>query len=976
MKSQKLRLFVPMFFLIPYLAAQAQWSSDPALNNPIVRAGNNQTGQRIISDGRGGAIICWHDERMQVTNFDLYAQRIDKDGFVRWTVNGNVVSNMNGSQSKPDIISDGAGGAIIAWIDTRNGDNDIYVQRIDSSGNILWTPDGVAVTADTSNQADPKLATDGKHGAIVVWNGAGSGFPPISRVYAQRIDAGGKTRWGTQVQVSGTLRFVNAPTIASDGRGGAFVSYAYYPRPEYDVYAQRLDSSGVLQWAGNGTGIATGGGTQDSPMLVEDGNGNAFLGYLDWVTSTAPNLNLVVLKRDGTKAASFRATSTNGGQLNHQLTNIGTGLCGVSWDDGRVSAKRRAYAQIIDTTGAKLWDADGVTVSNRAGDQVAPYNVSDGSGGLIVAWEDKTKGATQSDIYAQRISAAGAPQWTAAGVPVGTAANIQQFPRMISDEHNGAIVTWEDYRPSFSNVEIYASRILADGSFPVGPPQLTFSTKTVAFGDVAIGTPSTKSITLSNTGGVAVTLASVTSSDPQFTLTPDNNTIAPSGNVNASVRFQPTSKNTANAYIVIQSNSINGPDTVIVTGKGTGAAAIETDKSSLVFGNVNVGSSKSLAIRITNPGTDTLSISNVASSNTRFVASITSRVVAPGASFDDSIRFTPTGSGPISANLTITSNAATSPTVVSMTGTGTSTSVVSMTMDLTTISFGNVAVGSHRDTTVTVTNTGNDTLRISSFTSGNPRFTVETPLTVIAPADVKTFTLRFAPNAAGPLSSSFTVTSNAVSSPNTISVDGNGVAGPAIAFSSSQLQFGPVEIGKNKDLVLTVNNTGGNTLTVSAITSTNSDFSALVPQFDVPASGSFNGTIRFTPSVLGDRSGMLIIASNASTSPDTVLVQGTGTDPSAVRQLQAFPEAFTLFQNYPNPFNPTTTIRYDLHTVAPVRVTVLNSLGQVAAVLVDEMQHPGMHTLRWTSAGSAPGVYFYVVRVGAYESYGTMVLMR
>ncbi|MBE0643400.1 MAG: choice-of-anchor D domain-containing protein [Bacteroidetes bacterium] len=973
MMSKSIRLVLPIFFFASFMVAHAQWSSDPAVNNVICRAAENQSAPRIISDGKGGAIICWHDQRATQNYYDVYAQRIDKDGFVRWTVNGVVVSAALYSQSKPDMVSDDAGGAIIAWTDNRNGDNDIYVQRIDSSGKVLWTPDGVAVTADTSNQADVKITTDGKHGAIVTWNAGTGGFPPGSKIYAQRIDANGTLRWNTPTLVSGTLRFANAPTIASDGKGGAFIAYAYYPRPEYDVYAQRVDSNGAVLWENKGVGIATGSGSQDSPILVADGAGNAFLGYSDWGAGSIATLNLVVLKKDGTQAAAFRATSTSGGQLNGQLSNIGVGLLGVAWDDGRVAGKRRVFAQIIDTTGKKYWAADGVAVSSRAGDQVAPYVISDGNGGVIVAWEDKT-GGLKSDIYAQRLSDAGATLWPGTGAPVCTAANIRQFPWMISDGHNGAIVTWEDYRPSFSNAEVYASRILADGSFPIAPPILTFSSKTVAFGNVGLGYSSTKNITLTNGGGAAVTIASVTSSDPQFTLTPESNTIAPAGNVTAEVKYKPTSKNTVSARIVIQSNSVFGPDTITVTGTGTAAAEIETDRKSLNFGNVVVGSTKSLALNISNTGNDTLKITSIATSNPKFTVETASKVILPGESFVDSIRFSPTASGPASADLTLTSNALTSPTVIPLSGTG--SSEVTMTINLADISFGNVPVGASKDTTVTITNTGSDTLRIASFTAGDSHFTMETPITVIAPAGVKTFTLRFAPDAVGPLGTAFTVTSNAISSPNTINVDGTGVADPAIAFAPPQLSFGSVDVGSKKDLVLTINNTGSMNLTVTAITSSNADFSALVQQFEVPGGGSFVDTIRFTPSLIGDRNGVLTILSNAATSPDNVPVDGTGKDVSPVHPLDGLPGTFTLFQNYPNPFNPSTSIAFSIPSRGDVRLSVFDHLGREIAVLADGLYQAGSHTCRFDAAEHASGMYVYRLSWNGNTVTRTMLLLR
>jgi len=974
MISTLLRRFIPILLLFPFMVAHAQWSSDPAVNNKICQAGNNQVSPRLISDGKGGSIICWYDERAAQNTFDIYAQRIDKDGFIRWTVNGNVICNEWGSQLEPEIVTDNAGGAIIIWTDTRDGNNDIYAQRIDSTGQVLWATNGVPVTQELTDESSPSLTTDGHNGAIITWNDDSGGFPPTSKIRAQRINGDGSLAWSTTSLVSGTLRFSNAPSIVSDGEGGAYIAYAYYPRPEYDVYAQRIDSSGAVLWASKGVGIATNSGSQDSPEIVADGTGNAVIGYLDWGTGSTPDLNIVVLKPDGTQAASMRATSTSGGQERFHVANIGTGLVGIVWDDGRAGARKQAFAQVIDNVGTKQWAADGVAVSNRTGIQKAPNLVGDGSGGMIVAWEDQTLGATQGDIYAQRLSAAGALQWTNAGVPISTADKIQQFPYMVSDGRNGAILTWEDYRPSYTNVEVYAARVLPDGTLPIGPPVITFSSKDLKFGTVALGKSKSFDVTLSNTGGVPVTIASITSSDPQFTFTPDDNTIAPSGSVTAEATFTPVAKDAQNGFIVIESNSIFGPDTVFVTGKGTASAVIEIDRIMLAFGDIPTGTTKAMALNISNTGNDTLTISDITTSNAKFTVDISSMVLEPGGSFTDTVRFSPTAHGPVSGDLTLTHNAPGSPTAIPLSGRG--IAEVSMTIDPASISFGNVPVGTQKDTTVTITNTGNDPLRISDFTADDARFTLETPIETIGQGSSKTFTLRFAPDAVGPVNAVFTITSNAGSSPNTIAVAGTGALDPAISFGSPQLSFDSVDVGGSKDLVLTISSTGSKNLSVSAITSSNADFTPLSTQFEIPGGSSQDATIRFEPSVIGERSGVLVIVSNAATSPDTVLVSGIGRDVSAVHQLQAMPDAFTLYQNYPNPFNPSTTIRYDLQKSSPVRVTVRNALGQVVATLVDEAQNPGSHTVRWNSAGNPPGVYFYVLRVGEFESFGTMVLVK
>ena len=57
------------------------------------------------------------------------------------------VAVVGGDQSRPVIVSDGAGGAIIAWWDDRNGSLGIYAQRLDADGNPMWTPNGIQVAS-------------------------------------------------------------------------------------------------------------------------------------------------------------------------------------------------------------------------------------------------------------------------------------------------------------------------------------------------------------------------------------------------------------------------------------------------------------------------------------------------------------------------------------------------------------------------------------------------------------------------------------------------------------------------------------------------------------------------------------------------------------------------------------------------------------------------------------------------------------
>ena len=768
------RLTALILLLTPGMTGFAQWSSDPATNSPICRAGDMQILPRLVSDGSGGAFICWSDERTAKNFYKAYVQRIDRNGFVRWAENGIAVSPAFDGKPYPDMVSDGAGGVILVWMDERNGNIDVYAQRIDSSGNLLWNPQGVPVASGPLYQSEPKLVSDGQHGAIVTWS-AHSGTGQDGHIYAQRIDGNGNRLWNPEITLSTSDQFESNPCIASDGSGGAYIAWAFYNNQEYDVYAQRVHANGGQQWQGGGVLLTSNSGAQDTPALVADGTGKAFLSYYDWGSGSTPVLQLVVLNGDGSTAAALRATSTSGGQRNPRMANIGTGLLGIVWEDGRAGSNTRSYAQIIDNTGKKSWAPDGVEVSTGTARQATPFVIPDGSGGMIVCWEDMTGGITESDVYAQKFSATGARLWGNTGAPLATAARMQQFPWMISDGAGGAIAAWEDYRFSFSNPELYASRILSDGTLPLSPPVLTLSAKSVAFGAVSIGGSSTKNITLTNTGDHPLTISSVTASDVRFSLTAESSTIDPKSSVGATVRFDPTSKEALSAFIVIESNSVLGPDTVAVTGSGFGTPEIQLDRLSLNFGEVKTGASKSLVLNISNPGNDTLVISSITTDNPLFTVAIDARALLPGESFDDTVTFSPTAEGLVSATLTVTSNAPTSPTTLPLRGAGSVVLLVSLTIEPTYIYFGDVNVGEFRDTTLTVTNTGNDTLRIASFTPGDAHFTLETAIETIAPAASQDLTIRFTPTAKGSLSTYFVMTSNAVSSPDTIVAQGMGV---------------------------------------------------------------------------------------------------------------------------------------------------------------------------------------------------------
>ncbi len=93
---------------------------------------------QIISDGSTGAIITWYDSRGSGSG-DIYAQRITGNGSLLWNSKAVGVCTNSATQNSAQLTTDGHGGAIIAWADDRNNatkSTDIYAQQISASGTL------------------------------------------------------------------------------------------------------------------------------------------------------------------------------------------------------------------------------------------------------------------------------------------------------------------------------------------------------------------------------------------------------------------------------------------------------------------------------------------------------------------------------------------------------------------------------------------------------------------------------------------------------------------------------------------------------------------------------------------------------------------------------------------------------------------------------------------------------------------------
>ncbi len=412
---------------------------------------------------------------------------------------------------------------------------------------------------------------------------------------------------------------------------------------------------------------------------------------------------------------------------------------------------------------------------------------------------------------------------------------------------------------------------------------LTANPSSVNFGNVAVGSNQTVPVSVTNTGGAAVTVSSAAASGTGFSFTGPTLPVTLNAGQSATftAKFAPTVTGGATGALTINSNAGNATLTVALSGTGVAQGQLGSNPSSFNFGNVQDGTSKSMTGSLTNSGGTSLTITAATASGTGFSLSglTLPLTLTAGQSTSFTVLFSPTVAGAVTGNVSITSTGSDSNLSIPLSGTGVTAGTLAA--NPTSLAFGNVLVGSGSNLTETLTNTGGSSLTISAATANGTGFSLSgltLPLT-LASGGTTSFTVRFAPSASGGASGNVNITSNGSNPSLNIPLSGTGVTPGTLTANPTTLAFGSVQVGNTTNLSETVTNTGGSSVTISQANVTGAAFSISGLTLPVTLSGgqSITFTATFAPTGAGALSGNLAVVSNASNSTLNIPLSGTGT---------------------------------------------------------------------------------------------------
>ena len=364
----------------------AQWSS----NGVLVSAGSAGISSLTAApDGRDGVVLAWTADRASATRY-VFTQRLDSSGVAQWTANGMKVdaTTANVTQLNPTVCPDGAGGAIVAWVDGRAGNADVFVQRIAADSSRLWTAGGITVAASSSAEGAPRLLDDGVNGAFITWETAAIGGA-VTR--AQHLRANGVTGYPTTYLPATALSESAVMTRLAAGT----LALAWSVSTTNQLHAAALDTSGAASAL---TTLLVSSSSKPFGLLPQS-TGGALLAYADGARIDILRLDAAGRPLGG--AAALITAQTMG--TSPSLAFVGDGADGAFavWP-----SQSRVYIRHVLATGASDWNGRIALASGVASVQSGAVAVGDVD--ALVAWIDDRNTATSGDdLFAQRVSNTG-----------------------------------------------------------------------------------------------------------------------------------------------------------------------------------------------------------------------------------------------------------------------------------------------------------------------------------------------------------------------------------------------------------------------------------------------------------------------------------------------------------------------------------------------------------------------------------------
>ncbi len=434
---------------------------------PLCEEADNQGDPKIVSDSVGGAIVVWRDDR-DAGGSDIYGNRILSDGNIAdgWDVNGNCIIDDPDSQRYQSVCTDGNGGAVVVWYDTRNSDGDLYMQRILPDGTLDWDYNGILLCGAAEMQEKPQIAIDSNQIITIVWRDKRNNV--WGDIYLQKVTLDGQILMEDLCICDAAYNQRNPKIISTSDNSSVIVwedTRNEYTDEYNDLYMQKIDASGNLLWEVNGTPVVMADNDQWSPSICADDQGGCWITWEDVRFENHPDGDVYIQHFD---SAGSPLLTNNGNLICDQLNaqyypsiNLLDGDVTVIFGDSRTGSQE-LYVQSIDQAGNLLLPVEGVVLQEGISGDIFYSFIFENDDNPIVIWTDSRTSNIQ--LFMQILNSEGSTIHEKNGIPITFASDFdkQRLDAIYNENLETVAMIWQENRVDMN--KIYAQAVDLNGN--------------------------------------------------------------------------------------------------------------------------------------------------------------------------------------------------------------------------------------------------------------------------------------------------------------------------------------------------------------------------------------------------------------------------------------------------------------------------------------------------------------------------------
>ena len=429
----------------------------------VTTAYGRQEDPLLVGDDNGGAFIIWIDYRDEPdTKGDVYAQHVLSDGSLVWSLEGQPIVVKDGAQRSPNMCKDGNGGAYIIWKDFTVGQYEhVYATHISANNEVINPGEGVPIMTNDSHHNGISLEIAGLGEAAMAWVDDRNGNLDIfgQRMLADHENDTITTLWSTVEEggtpicdAEGDQNYAKI-TYAAGCCGTEGITVATWQddrNQNFDIYMQYLWVNGDPYFQDYPEGLPLTEGlssSQTKPRVKADDSGAYVVWYSDQNGNSDIYAQKVIASQDDPIQWSVDGLPicvAEDAQTGARLSVSGNGGVYFTWQDDRNGGDEAdVYVQHISADNATTMPENGLIISDAALIQKSPVVRKDGSGSAFVLWEDGRSGS--GGIYMQHLNSEGGLSLSEDGMEIyygvdGRSDNVKS--EKIND--NEILLYWED----------------------------------------------------------------------------------------------------------------------------------------------------------------------------------------------------------------------------------------------------------------------------------------------------------------------------------------------------------------------------------------------------------------------------------------------------------------------------------------------------------------------------------------------------